>query len=160
MRGTKIVATLGPATSDAETIGALLAAGADVVRLNAAHGEADVHTQRAATARSEAARLHRTVGVLVDLPGPKLRTGDIAGEEVELTAGNEFTLRGDTVVGGTQQVSTTAPAIAQWVKRGDDVYLADGAIVLQVERVDGHDIHCTVLRGGVLRSRKGMHGPR
>jgi len=160
MRGTKIVATLGPATSDAASVGALLAAGADVVRLNAAHGEADVHAMRASLARDEARERDRAVGVLVDLPGPKLRTGRIAGEEVELAAGQTFTLTGRDVEGDAQRVSTTAPELARWVRPRDEVYLADGAIVLRVEAVDGDDVECVVVRGGLLRSRKGMHVPR
>jgi pyruvate kinase len=160
VRGTKIVTTLGPATSDAATIGALLEAGANVVRLNAAHGDAEVHTRRARIARSEANRLQRTVGVLVDLPGPKLRTGEIVGEEVELAAGQPFTLVGAAADGDEHHVSTTAPEIARWVRKDDDIYLADGAIVLRVDAVDNGDIRCTVLRGGLLRSRKGMHVPR
>ncbi|MDQ1521057.1 MAG: pyruvate kinase, partial [Actinomycetota bacterium] len=137
-----------------------LAAGADVVRLNAAHGEADVHRERAQVARNEAAALGRTVGVLVDLPGPKLRTGPIAGEEVELMAGQQFTLTGDNIEGSDKRVSTTMPEISRWVRPGDDIYLADGAIVLRVDAVEGHDVRCTVVRGGLLRSRKGMHVPR
>jgi pyruvate kinase len=160
VRRTKIVSTLGPATSDAATIAALLQAGADVVRLNAAHGEAPVHAERARIARAEAERLGRTVGVLVDLPGPKLRTGPVAGEEVELDAGQDFTLTAAAVEGDTARVSTTTPELSSWVEAGDDVFLADGEIVLRVVEVDGRDVKCTVLRGGLLRSRKGMHVPR
>jgi pyruvate kinase len=160
MRRTKIVATLGPATSAPPQVRALLAAGADVVRLNAAHGDTDVHRERATVARAEAVALSRTVGVLVDLPGPKLRTGPIDGEEVELDAGQTFVLTGHDVDGDAERVSTTMPEIAQWVRPGDDIYLADGAIVLRVVAIDGRDVQCEVVRGGLLRSRKGMHVPR
>jgi pyruvate kinase len=160
VRRTKIVATLGPATSEEKEVRALLAAGVDVVRLNAAHGEADLHRERARIARAEAASLGRAVGVLVDLPGPKLRTGPIAGEEVELHSGGEFTLTGDDVEGNEERVSTTVPEISAWVRPGDDIFLADGAIVLRVEAIEGHDVRCNVVRGGALRSRKGMHVPR
>jgi pyruvate kinase len=161
VRRTKIVATLGPATSEPADVRALLAAGADVVRLNAAHGEPDVHRARARLARKEAEALGRAVGVLVDLPGPKLRTGPIAGDEVELHAGQAFVLTGDSSVAGSgARVSTTTPEMAQWVRPGDDIYLADGAIVLVVEAVEGDDVRCLVVRGGLLRSRKGMHVPR
>jgi pyruvate kinase len=160
VRRTKIVATLGPATSDDNTVRALLAAGADVVRLNAAHGEPAVHGDRARVARDQAADLGRSVGVLVDLPGPKLRTGDIVGEEVELVAGQTFTLVANKIAGNAERVSTTTPMLAEWVRAGDDIYLADGAIVLRVDEISDHDVHCSVLRGGLLRSRKGMHVPR
>jgi pyruvate kinase len=160
MRRTKIVATIGPATSTSDAMRSLLSAGADVVRLNAAHGDATVHTERAELARSTASDLGRAVGVLVDLPGPKLRSGVVAGDEVELVAGSRFTLSAETVDGDATRVSTTIPELARWVDEGDEVYLADGAIVLKVERCAGGDVVCEVMRGGVLRSRKGMHVPR
>jgi len=139
---------------------ALLAAGADVVRLNAAHGTGDVHAQRAALARDTAAALGRAVGVLVDLPGPKMRTGPVVGDEIELETGTRVTLTSEAIVGDAHRVSTTLPELARWVGPGDDVYLADGAIVLHVERVVDADVVGEVVRGGVLRSRKGMHVPR
>jgi pyruvate kinase len=160
MRRTKIVATVGPATDSRPAMHALLAAGADVVRLNAAHGDVPTHTERARQARSIATELGRVVGVLVDLPGPKMRSGPIAGDEVELDAGAQFTLTAAAIDGDTTQVSTTLPELARWVDPGDEVYLADGAIVLKVERIDGDDVVCEVMRGGILRSRKGMHVPR
>jgi pyruvate kinase len=159
-RRTKIVATIGPATSTPRTMRTLLDAGADVVRLNAAHATKDVHAERAALARAAAAGLGRAVGVLVDLPGPKLRTGPIAGDETELAAGSRFTLAAQPVEGDATRVATTVPDLAQWVRPGDEVYLADGAIVLRVAAIDGGDVHCDVVRGGLLRSRKGMHVPR
>jgi pyruvate kinase len=160
MRRTKIVATVGPATSAPEAMRALLAAGADVVRLNAAHGTGDVHVQRATLARETAAALGRAVGVLVDLPGPKMRTGPVVDDEIQLETGSELTLTSAPVVGDAHRVSTTVPELARWVAPGDDIYLADGAIVLHVERVVDADVVCEVVRGGVLRSRKGMHVPR
>src|SRR3974377_1433390 len=100
MRRTKIVATVGPATSSPDALRALLGAGADVVRLNAAHGAAAIQGERAPLARATAARIGRVVGVLVDLPGPKLRSGPLAGDEVELVAGHVFTLTASSINGG------------------------------------------------------------
>jgi pyruvate kinase len=160
MRRTKIVATVGPATSRPESMRALLAAGADVVRLNAAHASADVHTEHAALARSIASDLGRAVGVLVDLPGPKMRTGAVIADEISLDAAGELVLTADEIVGDEHRVSTTLPELARWVSPGDEIYLADGEIVLRVTRVDGADVVCEIVRGGVLRSRKGMHVPR
>jgi pyruvate kinase len=159
-RHTKIVATIGPATSDPATMRALVAAGVDVVRLNAAHADAETHRRAAAQARSIAADLGRPIGVLVDLPGPKLRTGPVVGDEVELRADQPFVLTAAPVVGDGGRVSTSVGGLAEWVRPGDEVFLADGAIVLAVERVDGDDVVTTVVRGGWLRSRKGMHLPR
>src|SRR6185503_20480698 len=99
MRRTKIVATVGPATSLPATMRALLEAGADVVRLNAAHGGAEVHAERAALARDTGAALGRAVGVLVDLPGPKMRTGPVVGDEIQLETGSRLTLTSEAVVG-------------------------------------------------------------
>jgi pyruvate kinase len=163
MRRTKIVATVGPATANPQAMHALLAAGADVVRLNAAHAAPPEHAARAALARETAAKLGRGVGVLVDLPGPKMRTGAVVDDEIQLEAAGTLTPTSEPVVGDAHRVSTTLPELARWVQPGDDVFLADGAIVLRVARVarvDDGDVVCEVVRGGVLRSRKGMHVPR
>ena len=160
VRRTKIVATVGPATADPPAMRALLEAGTDVVRLNAAHADPAEHAQRAVQARAIAAELGRTVGVLVDLPGPKLRTGVVRGDEIEVHAGGQFTLTTAAVEGDEHHVSTTVPELSQWVRVGDEIYLADGEIVLVVETIRNDDVHCLVVRGGLLRSRKGMHVPR
>ena len=118
MRRTKIVATVGPATSRPESMRALLSAGADVVRLNAAHGTADVHAQQATLARETARALGRSVGVLVDLPGPKMRTGPVVDDEIQLETGSELTLTSAAVVGDAHRVSTTLPELARWVGPG------------------------------------------
>ena len=154
------MSTIGPATSTPEAMRALLDAGADVVRLNAAHGSADEHSARATLARATAGELGRVVGVLVDLPGPKMRTGPIAGDEVELHTGDSLVLTAVAVEGDAARVSTTIPELAHWVAPGDDVFLADGAIVLRVDAIEARDVVCEVVRGGILRSRKGMHVPR
>src|ERR1700709_1120539 len=135
MRRTKIVATIGPATSRPESMRALLAAGADVVRLNAAHASADVHQEHAALARKTAAELGRAVGVLVDLPGPKMRTGPVINDEIQLEAGATLTLPSEPGVGDTVRVSTTLPELGRWVGPGDEIYLADGALVLRVAKI-------------------------
>jgi pyruvate kinase len=160
MRRTKIVATVGPATSTTEALTAILEAGADVVRLNAAHGSPDIHAERAEHVRSVASRIGRTIGVLVDLPGPKIRTGVIEGDAVELHPRQMFTLTAHDEVGNASRVGTTIPELARWTNPGDEVFLADGEIVLRVTAVEGDDVVCEVVRGGLLRSRKGMHVPR
>jgi len=139
---------------------ALLAAGADVVRLNAAHASAGVHAEHANVARQAADELGRAVGILVDLPGPKMRTGPVVDDEIRLDANHEIVLTAEPVVGDARRVSTTLPELARWVTPGDDIFLADGAIVLRVTRVVERDVFCEVARGGILRSRKGMHVPR
>ncbi|SBT09347.1 Pyruvate kinase [Candidatus Accumulibacter aalborgensis] len=161
MRRTKIVATIGPATAAAEPLRQLLAAGVDVVRLNAAHSDMQTHSNNVRLVRELAGALGRHVAVLVDLPGPKIRTGLVVGDAVELESGHEFLLSGtDDGRGDVHHVATTLSELAQWARRGDEVYLADGAIVLRVLEAVGNDVRTEIVRGGTLRSRKGMHLPR
>ena len=161
MRRTKIVATIGPATSAPENLRQLLAAGVDVVRLNAAHSDMETHSNNARLVREIASSLGRSVGVLVDLPGPKIRTGLVVGDAVELESGQEFLLTADDDgKGDVHHVATTLPELEQWARRDDEVYLADGAIVLRVLESLGSDVRTEIVRGGTLRSRKGMHLPR
>ena len=161
MRRTKIVATIGPATAAPGPLRQLLEAGVDVVRLNAAHADMETHSNNVRRVRDLAQVLGRSIGILVDLPGPKIRSGVIANGEVELECGQEFVLSGsDDGAGDAHHVATTLPDLAQWMRKDDDVYLADGAIVLRVLASAGSDVRTEVVRGGTLRSRKGMHLPR
>ncbi|HEX6310409.1 MAG TPA: pyruvate kinase [Acidimicrobiia bacterium] len=159
MRRTKIVATLGPSTDDAGSIGAVLEAGADVVRLNGAHGTPAFHTRVAELARDAARGLGRTVGVLVDLPGPKLRVGEVPGDAVELAAGTTFTLASAGADPGGAGVSTNVPDLPALAGIGDPIWLADGEIVLTVRGVTAGGVVTEVVRGGTLRSRKGLALP-
>ena len=159
MRRTKIVATLGPRSWGQKEARALLEAGADVVRINFAHATPEEHEAAIATAREQAEQLGRTVGVLADLPGPKMRTGPIERDEVLLKPGDRFVLSHTEELGNWERVSTTVDDLASIVEIGEEIYLADGAIVLSVSSVAGGDVITEVLRGGRLRSRKGMHIP-
>ena len=159
MRRTKIVATIGPATRSSEALGALIDAGVDVVRVNFAHDTPDAHQKTVTGARELAGRLDRTVGALVDLPGPKMRTGPIEGDEVELQQGEAFVLTDDDAEGNAQRVSTTVAGLGGMVSEGEEIYLADGEIVLRVDAVEDGDVRTEIVRGGMLRSRKGMHVP-
>jgi pyruvate kinase len=155
----KIIATLGPATRSDARIGELLAAGADVVRLNLAHDDPEAHARAARAARAQAQSQGRGVGVLVDLPGPKMRTGPVAGGSVRLEAGSRFTLTSDDVDGDHSRVGTSVEGLPAMVSEGTKIYLADGEILLETRSVEDGDVVTTVVRGGVLRSRKGMHVP-
>jgi pyruvate kinase len=159
MRRTKIVATLGPSTREPKEIRALIEAGVDVVRLNLAHGTKEEHRQACDIAREQAEDLGRIVGVLADLPGPKMRTGTIEQGEVLLKSGDPFILCNSDVPGDWSRVSTSVDDLARLVQPGEEVYLADGTIVLRVDEVKGLEVHTEVVRGGRLRSRKGMHLP-
>jgi pyruvate kinase len=159
MRRTKIVATLGPATRSPEQLRALIAAGADVLRLNFAHATPDIHREAAEEARRQAAELGKVIGLLVDLPGPKMRTGTISGDEAEIQTGQPFVLKRSGAEGDHTGVTTTVDDLASKVEPGQTIYLADGEIVLEVTDVHAGDVHTKVLRGGTLRSRKGLHLP-
>jgi pyruvate kinase len=158
-RRAKIVATVGPKCNDDHTLRAMIEAGVDVFRLNFAHAPAEEHKRMAESARAQADACGRVVGILVDLPGPKMRTGSINGGEVELVASRELVLSSEEVDGDEAKVSTSVEGLARLVEEGDEVYLADGEIVLRVESVKDDDVITSVVRGGVLRSRKGMHLP-
>ncbi|HLF99569.1 MAG TPA: pyruvate kinase [Acidimicrobiia bacterium] len=161
MRRTKIVVTLGPDTREPDALRALLEAGADVVRLNFAHATVEEHKRAAATARRQAKDLGRVVGVLVDLPGPKMRTGSIVDNEVRLEPDQPFILTAPSEFeGDVTRVSTTVDDLPSMVGEADEIFLADGEIVLRVDKVDSGEVHTTVVRGGVLRSRKGLHLPQ
>ncbi|HEX2195524.1 MAG TPA: pyruvate kinase [Actinomycetota bacterium] len=160
MRKAKIVATAGPASRSRPVLRDLVAAGVDVLRLNLAHPSPEAHAQAARIAREEAAALDRVVAVLADLPGPKIRTGPIAGGEVALEAGATLDLTTEQVEGDARRVSTSLEALPEIVTRGDQVFLADGEIILEVAAAEGTDVRTRVVRGGVLRSRKGMHLPQ
>ncbi len=159
MRRTKIVATLGPASRDPDVLRSLVQAGVDVVRLNFAHDTPAAHRKAAELTRSIAHDAGRIVGVLVDLPGPKMRTGPIEQGEASLLTGQEFVLAGGREQGDSARVSTSVEGLADMVDDGDEIFLADGEIVLRVVGVKDGDVTTEVLRGGILRSRKGMHLP-
>lgn len=160
MRRTKIIATLGPATRDPQVLRSLLEAGVNVVRLNLAHADPPTYLEVSDAVRKEAARIDREIAILADLPGPKMRTGSVAGGEVALESGRGFTLYASDREGDDTGVGTTVENLADLVEIGDNVFLADGAIILKVVRIENGDVATEVVRRGLLRSRKGLHVPR
>lgn len=157
-RATKIVATLGPATSDAATIEALIATGVNVVRLNFSHGTAADHIHRAALVRQASERVGREVAIMADLQGPKIRVGRFEDGAVMLQAGQAFVLDTErTTAGDAQGVGVEYRALARDVQAGDILLLDDGLIELQVLRVAGSAVHTSVRVGGRLASNKGIN---
>lgn len=158
-RRTKIVATLGPATDRPGVLTKLVAAGVDVVRLNFSHGMVDDHRLRAAAVREAAAKANRDIGILIDLPGPKIRIDSFVDGEITLQDGAHFILDpACDPAGGTQErVGTAYKDLPRDVRAGDFLLLNDGLIRLQVERVDGTQVHCIVEQGGKLSNRKGLN---
>jgi pyruvate kinase len=160
MRRAKIVCTLGPASSSPEKIGELIDAGMDVARLNFSHGSHDDHAKLFATIRAEAERRDRAVAILLDLQGPKIRTGRFEKGQVELVPGAEFTITTDTtVMGDERRVSTTYGGLPGDVRPGDQILLDDGYLALAVTEVVDKEVRTIVVAGGTLKNNKGINLP-
>ncbi|WP_337845865.1 pyruvate kinase [Thermus sp.] len=156
---TKIVATLGPATSTGEAIRALAEAGADVFRLNFSHGTPEDHRARAALVRAVAQALGRPLALLQDLQGPKIRVGRFRGGRVELRPGQRFLLTAEPREGDEEGVSVSYRGLPEDVRPGQVLLLDDGRLRLVVEAVQGPEIHTRVEVGGVLSDHKGINIP-
>ena len=157
-RATKIVATLGPASSDPEVLERLLRAGVDVVRLNFSHGKAQDHIDRALMVRRIAEKVGKTVAIMADLQGPKIRVGKFAEGKVDLVNGARFVLDGGrTELGTLDGVGLDYKELPRDVKPGDTLLLNDGLIVLKVEAVRGEQVHTVVKVGGELSNNKGIN---
>jgi len=159
MRRAKIVATLGPATSTAEAIEGLVAAGMDVARLNLSHGDYADHESVYALVRAASDAAGRGVGILVDLQGPKIRLGRFASGPVLLESGDVFIVTTDDVPGDREKVSTTYAGLPGDVSVGDVVLVDDGRIELRVTKVEGNDVHTVVVEGGRVSDNKGFNLP-
>jgi pyruvate kinase len=156
-RATKIVATLGPASSDPTTIERMILAGVNVVRVNFSHGSADGHTALVGVVREVATRLGRDIGVLADLQGPKIRIGKFAGGKISLVEGDHFTFDINCELGDESRVGLDYKALVHDVKAGDSLLLNDGRMIMRVDKVTDTTIACTVTIGGVLSDRKGIN---
>jgi len=156
-RSTKIVATLGPASSSPEMLAELVAAGIDVVRLNFSHGTADDHKKRMDILREAAHKAGRTVGVMADLQGPKIRIGKFAAGPVTIKAGQSFILDAACTLGDEVRVGLDYPELIEDVVAGDVLLLDDGRTVFDVERIEGSEIHCRNRHDGELSNNKGIN---
>lgn len=156
-RHTKIVATLGPSSSDPKVLERMAHAGVDVVRMNFSHGKAEDHVARAESIRDASARTGRPIGILADLQGPKIRVGKFEGGKVNLSADAPFILDARCELGSTQRAGLDYKDLPKDVKTGDILLLDDGRLKLIVERVLGHEIHTRVRVGGELSNNKGIN---
>jgi pyruvate kinase len=156
---TKIVCTIGPASESQQVMEKMLLAGMNVARLNFSHGDFESHKRVIDTLRSASRATGRRVAIMADLSGPKMRIGKLKEEPVELRAGDTFTLTATEIVGDASRVSVSLTRLPKAVKPGDTLFLNDGFIQLEVTRVQGKDVHCKVVVGGELRSRKGLNLP-
>ena len=157
LRATKIVATLGPASSDPEVLERMIAAGINVVRVNFSHGSSEEHVAMVREVRRIAAQRGRDVGVLADLQGPKIRIGKFADGKVDLKPGDRFTFDIDCALGDATRVGLDYKELVNDVKPGDTLLLNDGRMTMRVDALSATTIACTVIVGGVLSNRKGIN---
>ena len=158
-RRTKIVATLGPASSDIETIAKLVTAGVNVFRLNMSHGEHDGHRETYHRVRRIADEAGRSIAILADLAGPKIRVGRFRDGRIVLVAGQNVIVTTRDCVGEDGLIPSQYDALHKDVASGDRILLADGVMELKVEAIASTEIQCTVVQGGVLEDRKGINLP-
>lgn len=161
LRRTKIVATIGPATSNPDVLRALIEAGATTLRLNFSHGTHDDHQRNIRLIRQISFELNQPVGILQDLQGPKIRLGRFEDGSIHLNKGDAFTLTSRAVPGSQAISSVTYEPLADEVPAGSTILLDDGRVEMRVESVDteARDLHCRVTVGGVLSNNKGVNFP-
>ena len=157
MRSTKIVATLGPASSDPVTLERMIRAGVDVVRLNFSHGTAEDHLRRAALVKELSAKCHRTVAIMCDLQGPKIRVGKFKEGSALLEKGKRFVLDAGCDLGDGERVGLDYKELPRDVTPGSLLLLDDGKVVLEVTDVRGEEVQTMVRQGGVLSNNKGIN---
>jgi pyruvate kinase len=157
LRSTKIVATLGPSSTDPGTLERMFLAGVDVVRLNFSHGSAQDHIQRAELVRDLCRKTGRTVAIMADLQGPKIRIGRFKEGRITLNKGDEFVLDAECELGDQKHVGLDYKDLPRDVKQGDMLLLDDGRMVLDVVDVVKHRIYCTVRHSGELSNNKGIN---
>ncbi len=159
MRRAKIVATIGPASDSEKTLRELILAGMNVARVNMSHGTRERHGEIIERIRRVARELDRPIGILLDLAGPKIRTGKLRGGSAKLETGTEVRITGQEIEGDERRFSANYPLLAQEVAAGDRVLINDGEIVLEaLESADG-DVVARVLHGGLLGEHKGINLP-
>lgn len=157
LRGTKIVATVGPASSELTTLVSMLKAGVNVIRLNFSHGKAQDHIDRAALIRKAAELCGTEIAIMADLQGPKIRIGKFEHGKIQIENGDKFILDADCDLGNQERVGLDYKALPRDVKPNDVLLLNDGLIVLIVDKIAGNEIHTTVKIGGELSNNKGIN---
>lgn len=161
LRRTKIIATLGPSSNSKKNIEKLIEIGVDCFRLNFSHGSRDFHRECIKKIRETSHSKGRYCGILADLQGPKIRVGEIQDGKVHLKQGDSIILTSETVIGNAQRVSISYKELALDVRKGNQFLLDDGLLTFEVEQVNlsTQEIHCNVIYGGNLKSRKGINLP-
>ena len=159
MRKTKIICTIGPTSASEEVLTAMCQAGMNIARINFSHGTHPEHLEKIETIRRVREKLNLPIAIMLDTKGPEYRIKTFAAGKVRLKKGEPFTLRVDDVPGDAHQVSVNYAGLAEDLKPGDRVLLANGLLALDVERIEGTQIHCVVAVGGELSDRKSMSFP-
>jgi pyruvate kinase len=158
MRRAKIIATIGPASESEEQLRRLMLAGMDVARINMSHGRRERHGEVIARIRRVASELNRSVAIMLDLSGPKIRTGAI-GEGVRLETGGEVRITSEKIEGDASRISSNYPLLAREVSPGDRILISDGELELQVTNIVSDEVVARVVYGGPLSSHKGINLP-
>ena len=156
---TKIVCTVGPASESQKVLERMITAGMNVARLNFSHGDFASHKKVIENVRAASQATGSRVAIMGDLPGPKMRIGELAEEPIDLQAGDIFTLTTEDITGNKERVSVSFLPLPTVVESGTTLYLNDGFIQMEVQEVKGNDVICKVVVGGELRSRKGLNLP-
>ncbi len=156
---TKIVCTVGPASETPKVMEQMIRGGMNVARLNFSHGDFAGHQKVIGNLRTAAQAAGRRLAIMADLPGPKIRIGQLAKEPAELKPGDSFTLTTEETIGDARRVSVTFSRLPRVVNPGDTLFLNDGIIQLEALKVEGKEVECRVVVGGELRSRKGLNLP-
>ncbi|HAA86065.1 MAG TPA: pyruvate kinase [Kosmotogaceae bacterium] len=159
MRKTKIVCTIGPATESSEMLELLARKGMNVARLNTSHGDVESHRATIRTIKKVRDQLSLPIAILLDLSGPKLRTGDFCDDLIELKEGQEFVLTTDKIVGDASRVSVNYEQLPREVNEGDEILLDDGKVKLVVTNVKTPEIYTRVEDGGQITHRRGINIP-
>ncbi|MCU6796610.1 MULTISPECIES: pyruvate kinase [Paenibacillus] len=158
-RKTKIMCTMGPACDSVDMLKKLIQAGMSAARMNMAHGDLDEHKGRIDRVRQAAKELGATVAILMDIKGPEIRTGLLQESSYELKTDASLTLTTEQIQGDASRISVSYQDLTRDVKPGSRILIDDGLIELQVETIEGTEIHCRILNGGLIKSRKGVNLP-
>lgn len=158
-RRTKIVSTIGPASNDPAVIEAMIEAGMNVARINLSHGAPSAHLETIAMIRGVAAKMDTEVGILIDLPGPKIRTTSMGDDGVQFVNGSTVEIISSSEPTTAERICTDYPTCAQDLQVGDGIVLGDGGVDLQIVAVEGGKVKAKVMNGGLMKGRPGLHLP-
>ena len=159
MRKTKIICTIGPASDNEETLTQMCEAGMNVARLNFSHGTHEEHQQKIDLVKKVREKLDLPIAIMLDTKGPEYRIKTFENKKIELNDGDKFTLTTDDIVGNQERVSVTYENLTNELKPGDTVLSNNGLVILNVDKIKGNDVKCTVVAGGTLSDRKSMNFP-